>query len=153
VRRLDDAIFATRRQGLPLSVLFLDLDHFKRINDTHGHPVGDACLVAVTAAIGMLTQPEHLLGRIGGEEFLLLLPGCTSRHARDIGEQIRRQVEADCATVAGATVTLTLSVGVVECGPADNAASLIRRADEAMYQAKHEGRNRVVVVGDRRRIA
>lgn len=148
VRRLDDAIVDSRRRRLPLSVLFLDLDHFKRINDNHGHPVGDACLAAVTAAIGSQTQAEHLLGRIGGEEFLLLLPGCNRRHARDIGEQIRRQVEAGCRTVKDATVALTLSVGVVECGPSDNAASLIRRADEAMYQAKHEGRNRVVVLGD-----
>lgn len=149
VRRLDDAIVDSRRQRLPLSVLFLDLDHFKRINDSHGHPVGDACLAAVTEAIRTQTQAEHLLGRIGGEEFLLLLPSCNRRHARDMGEQIRRQVEADCRTVRGATVALTLSIGVVECGPTDNATSLIQRADEAMYQAKHEGRNRVVVLGDR----
>lgn len=152
VRRLDIAIVDTRRQRLPLSVLFLDLDHFKRINDSRGHTVGDACLVAVTGTIRIETQAEHLLGRIGGEEFLLLLPGCNRRHARDIGEQIRRRVEADCQTVNGATVALTLSVGVVECGPTDNAASLIQRADEAMYQAKHEGRNRVVVLGDRVRV-
>ena len=149
VRRLDIAIVDARRQRLPLSVFFLDLDHFKRINDSRGHTVGDACLVAVTETIRIETQAEHLLGRIGGEEFLLLLPGCNRRHARDIGEQIRRRIEADCQTVNGATVALTLSVGVVECGPTDNAKSLIRRADEAMYQAKHEGRNRVVVLGDR----
>lgn len=148
LRRLDDAIFDARRKRLPLSVLFLDLDHFKRINDNHGHPVGDACLTAVTAAIAVETQAEHLLGRMGGEEFLLLLPGCNRRHARDIGEQIRLQVEAKCRTVRDATVALTLSIGVVECGPNDNAATLIQRADEAMYQAKHQGRNRVVVLGD-----
>ena len=151
VRLLDDAIVDTRRKRLPLSVLFLDLDHFKRINDSHGHPVGDVCLAAVTEVIRIETRSEHQLGRIGGEEFLLLLPSCNRRHARDIGEQIRRQVEADCRTVQGATVALTLSIGVVECGPTDNAASLIQHADEAMYQAKHEGRNRVVVLGDRAR--
>jgi len=148
MRRLDDAVVDARRQRLPLSVLFLDLDHFKRINDNHGHPVGDACLAAVTGAIGFQTQAEHLLGRMGGEEFLLLLPGCNRRHARDIGEQIRQQVEASCQTVRGAAVALTLSIGVVECGPSDDAASLVQRADEAMYQAKHEGRNRVVALGD-----
>lgn len=149
VRRLDDAILDARRKRLPLSVLFLDLDHFKRINDNHGHPVGDACLAAVTETIGSQTQAEHLLGRMGGEEFLLLLPGCNRRHARDIGEHIRKQIEDRCRTVKGATVALTLSIGVVECGPGDNAATLIKRADEAMYQAKHEGRNRVVALGDR----
>ncbi len=147
LRRLDNAIFDARRKRLPLSVLFLDLDHFKRINDTHGHPIGDACLAAVTEAIAAETQAEHLLGRMGGEEFLLLLPGCNRRHARDIGEQIRLQVEASCQTVRCANVDLTLSIGVVECGPADNAATLIQRADEAMYLAKHQGRNRVVAVG------
>jgi diguanylate cyclase (GGDEF)-like protein len=146
VRRLDDAILHARRHRLPLSVLFLDLDHFKRINDNHGHPIGDACLAAVTEAISAETQAEHLLGRMGGEEFLLLLPSCNRRHARDIGEQIRRQVEINCRTVRSATVALTLSIGVVECGPTDNAASLIQRADEAMYQAKHQGRNRVVAL-------
>ena len=148
LRRLDAAIIDARRKRLPLSVLFLDLDLFKRINDNHGHPVGDACLNAVTEAIATETQAEHLLGRMGGEEFLLLLPGCNRRHARDIGEQIRRQVEASCETVRSAKVALTLSIGVVECGPSDTTATLIQRADDAMYQAKHEGRNRVVAIGD-----
>jgi diguanylate cyclase (GGDEF)-like protein len=85
-------------------------------------------------------------GRIGGEEFLLLLPGSARRHARDLAERIRKQVEANCARVQDAPVALTLSIGVVECQPQDGATSLLRRADEAMYQAKHEGRNRVVVL-------
>jgi diguanylate cyclase (GGDEF)-like protein len=146
IRALDRAIVETRRKRLPLSVLFLDLDHFKRINDTQGHPVGDACLCAVTEVIRSQTMPEHPLGRIGGEEFLLLLPACSRRHARDVAEQIRIEVAARCATVKDAPVELTLSIGVVECGSADGATSLIARADEAMYEAKHAGRNRVVVL-------
>jgi diguanylate cyclase (GGDEF)-like protein len=147
--RLDRAIGESRERRLPLSVLFLDLDHFKRINDTHGHAVGDACLGAVTEVIRSEMQPEQSLGRIGGEEFLLLLPGAARRQARDLAERIREQVALRCAEVQGAPVALTLSIGVVECQPADNTASLLQRADEAMYQAKHEGRNRVVVL-DRR---
>ena len=147
--RLDRAIGESRQRRLPLSVLFLDLDHFKRINDTHGHAVGDACLGAVTEVIRSEMQPEQSLGRIGGEEFLLLLPGAARRQARDLAERIREQVALRCAEVQGAPVALTLSIGVVECQPADNTASLLQRADEAMYQAKHEGRNRVVVL-DRR---
>ena len=149
MRRLDRAIGDHRERGLPLSVLFLDLDHFKRINDTHGHAVGDACLVAVTLVVRSEMQPEQSLGRIGGEEFLLLMPGASRRHARDLAERIRGQVELRCAEVQGAPVALTLSIGVVECQPADNSASLLQRADEAMYRAKHEGRNRVVVLDSR----
>jgi diguanylate cyclase (GGDEF)-like protein len=149
MRRLDRAIGENRERRLPLSVLFLDLDHFKRINDTHGHAVGDACLVAVTEAIRGEMQPEQSLGRIGGEEFLLLMPGAARRHARDLAERIREQVALRCAEVQGAPVALTLSIGVVECQAVDNTASLLQRADEAMYRAKHEGRNRVVVLDSR----
>lgn len=149
MRRLDRAIVDSHFRRLPLSVLFLDLDHFKRINDTHGHAIGDACLSAVTETIRSEMQPEQQLGRIGGEEFLLLLPGLSRRHARDLAERIRTEVEARCAKVQGAPVALTLSIGVVECQPDDGAASLLQRADEAMYRAKHEGRNRVVVLDSR----
>ncbi|HEU0307348.1 MAG TPA: diguanylate cyclase [Lysobacter sp.] len=146
MRRLDQAIADSRLGRMPLSVLFLDLDHFKRINDTHGHAIGDACLCAVTETIHAEMQPEQNLGRIGGEEFLLLMPGSSRRQARDLAERIRKEVEACCAKVQGAPVALTLSIGVVECQAQDDAASLLRRADDAMYQAKHEGRNRVVVL-------
>jgi diguanylate cyclase (GGDEF)-like protein len=146
MRRLDHAITESRQDGVPLSVLFLDLDHFKRINDTHGHAIGDACLCAVTEAIREEMQPEQKLGRLGGEEFLLLMPGYNRRHARDLAERIRELVEVACARVRKAPVGLTLSVGVVECGSSDTAGTLVQRADEAMYQAKHEGRNRVVVL-------
>ena len=146
MRRLHAAIAASRAQRLSLSVLFLDLDHFKRINDTYGHAVGDACLCAVTETIRAETQAEQSVGRIGGEEFLLLLPGFARRHARDLAERIREQVALRCAMVQGAPVALTLSIGVVECHASDDTASLLQRADEAMYQAKHDGRNRVVVL-------
>jgi diguanylate cyclase (GGDEF)-like protein len=149
MRRLDAAISEVRIGRLPLSVLFLDLDHFKRINDTHGHAIGDACLCAVTEAIQAEMQPEQMLGRIGGEEFLLLLPAASRRQARDLAERIRAQIEFRCANVHGAPVALTLSIGVVECQPQDGTASLLQRADEAMYRAKHEGRNRVVVLDSR----
>ena len=149
MRRLDRAIGENRKLRMPLSVLFLDLDHFKRINDTHGHAVGDACLGAVTEVIRSEMQPEQSLGRIGGEEFLLLLPGAARRQARDLAERIREQVALRCAEVQRAPEALTLSIGVVECQPSDDTASLLQRADEAMYRAKHEGRNRVVVLDNR----
>ncbi|WP_158549407.1 GGDEF domain-containing protein [Lysobacter silvisoli] len=146
INRLDRAVADARRKRQPLSVLFLDLDHFKAINDRYGHPVGDACLCAVTESIHSETMPAYQLGRIGGEEFLLLLPGIGRLAARDTAEQIRRKVERRCGEVKGMPVALTLSIGVVESGPDDSAASLIQRADAAMYTAKHEGRNRVVLL-------
>lgn len=146
ITRLNRAVADSRRKRQPLSVLFLDLDHFKAINDTYGHPVGDACLCAVTESIHSETMPIYQLGRIGGEEFLLLLPGVGNAVALDTAEQIRRKVERRCCEVKGVKVALTLSIGVVECGPEDSAATLIQRADAAMYRAKHEGRNRVVLL-------
>ena len=146
ITRLNRAVADARRKRQALSVLFLDLDHFKAINDTYGHPVGDACLCAVTESIHSETMPVYQLGRIGGEEFLLLLPGVGDAVARDTAEQIRRKVERRCREVKGVPVALTLSIGVVECGPEDSAATLIQRADAAMYRAKHEGRNRVVLL-------
>ena len=146
MRRLEHAIGDSRHARVPLAVLVQDLDHFKRINDTHGHAIGDACLIAVTDAIREEMQADQKLGRIGGEEFLLLMPGYSRRHARDLAERIRELVEVACARVRKAQVGLTLSIGVVECGNGDGAGSLLQRADEAMYQAKHEGRNRVVVL-------
>ena len=146
ITRLNRAVVEARRKRQSLAVLFLDLDHFKAINDSYGHPVGDACLCAVTESIHSETMPAYQLGRIGGEEFLLLLPGVSDVVARETAEQIRRKVERRCREVKGMPVALTLSIGVVECGPDDSAATLIQRADAAMYKAKHEGRNRVVML-------
>ena len=142
--RLDWALTAAEGEYLSLSVLFLDLDHFKRINDTHGHAVGDACLGALVRILTAELQFGDKLGRLGGEEFLVLLPGANRRRARDIAEHIRRSVEHRCREIAGLPLGLTVSVGVAEAHRRDTAASLIARADHAMYQAKRAGRNRVV---------
>jgi diguanylate cyclase (GGDEF)-like protein len=144
-RQLEREMAEARRTDGDLSLLFLDLDHFKQINDTHGHAVGDACLRAmVRASVG---EMQHLdtIGRLGGEEFLVLLPGSNRRHARDAAERIRRTIETRCATVADRPVALTLSIGVAEFGHNDTREALLRRADQALYEAKRSGRNRVVV--------
>ena len=127
--------------------MYLDLDLFKRINDDHGHAVGDACLRAlVRVAAGEMKYGDQL-GRLGGEEFLLVLPGSNHHEARDLAERIRRRVESECADVADLAIALTVSIGVAQCGIDDTRASLIARADLAMYAAKHGGRNRVVGPG------
>lgn len=137
-----DAAVAT---GEPLALLFLDLDRFKQVNDTHGHAIGDACLQAmVRAAVGELGHRDAI-GRYGGEEFLVVSPGSGRRQARDLGERIRAAVQARCASVAGAPVALTVSIGAAERLPGDTPEALLQRADQAQYAAKHGGRNRVVL--------
>ena len=146
-RRLEWALAATHDDYLPLAVLFLDLDHFKRINDTHGHAVGDGCLGALVRIIATELQYGDQIGRLGGEEFLLVLPGVDRRRARDIAEHIRSSVELRCRQIAGLPLVMTVSIGVAESRRDDTVSDLIARADAAMYAAKRAGRNRVMTSG------
>lgn len=141
--RLDWAILERQREHIPLSLLFVDLDFFKKINDRHGHAVGDQCLRAVTRVISEQFQYGDQLGRLGGEEFVLVLTGVSAPGAARIGERVRARIERECAWVDGIAVGVTASIGVAECVGADTVASLIKRADEAMYRAKRAGGNRV----------
>jgi diguanylate cyclase (GGDEF)-like protein len=143
--RLDWAVLNTRREQLPLSLLFLDLDDFKQVNDRHGHAAGDNCLRAVVRAISAELHYGDHLGRLGGEEFVLGLPGADRTRDMATAEHLRKKIETECRNVEGIEVALTVSIGVAECNAADTVASLIKRADKAMYVAKHGGRNRVAV--------
>ncbi|RZJ11730.1 MAG: GGDEF domain-containing protein [Rubrivivax sp.] len=127
------------RQGRPLAVLMLDLDHFKQINDKHGHLVGDRVLVDfVTRAHAVLRRPS-VLGRYGGEEFVALLPDTDAAQAVAVAERLRASTCADPALPC-----CHVSIGVASARAADSLGTLINRADEALYQAKAQGRNRVV---------
>jgi diguanylate cyclase (GGDEF)-like protein len=143
-RRLDWALAASQGDYQALAVLFLDIDHFKHINDTHGHAVGDACLGALVRIVTAELAYGDQVGRLGGEEFLLVLPGADRRRGRDVAEHIRRMVESRCRQIAGVPLEMTVSIGVAESRPNDTVADLIARADAAMYAAKRGGRNRVV---------
>ena len=143
--RLDWAVLNTRRERLPLSLLFLDVDDFKQVNDRHGHAVGDNCLRAVVRAISAELRYGDQLGRLGGEEFVLGLPDADRTRAMATAEHLRRKIESECRDVEGVEVALTVSIGVAECNATDTVASLIKRADKAMYVAKHGGRNRVAM--------
>lgn len=145
-RRSCDRILAeelprVRRYGRPLSVLLLDIDHFKRINDEHGHSVGDAVLRDVAARMRAILRASDSLVRWGGEEFLVILPETDLAGACVAAERIRRAIAAE---PAAAGVVATVSVGAAELRPGDGGHdALIRRADHYLYEAKRSGRNRV----------
>jgi len=136
------------REGTPLSVLIIDLDHFKSINDTHGHPFGDRCLTAAAQALrGALHRSGDVLARYGGEEFAALLPGTDAQAAHSVAERLRQSVAAIALTHEGKAVTLACSIGASTLVPApmSSPSTAVSRADKALYQAKQQGRNRVVV--------
>lgn len=130
----------SRRTGQPLAFLMMDLDHFKAVNDTHGHQVGDRVLVEFVAKVQRQLRKTDLLGRFGGEEFALVLPGTALEPALTVAERIRKA----CIPRDG-EVGCTVSIGVTLSLPEnDTLDKMLARADSALYQAKHSGRNRVV---------
>ena len=138
-----------RREGQPVSFVMLDLDHFKRVNDRHGHVVGDAVLRAVAACARARLRGSDVLGRLGGEEFGLVLPATGVVGARHLAEQVRLAVEAlELKGDGGHALRVTLSSGVAEAAREDTPETLMHLADKALYQAKQKGRNRVVVADD-----
>lgn len=128
------------------AILMLDLDHFKAVNDTHGHDVGDAVLVAVAGALEACARGDDFPGRLGGEEFAVLLPGTDLEGARRAGERVRSAIAALVLPLAdGGTLRVTSSVGVAPLGRDLKAA--LDAADQALYAAKRGGRDQVVVAG------
>jgi diguanylate cyclase (GGDEF)-like protein len=140
--RLRAAFLQARESGEPLSLLFLDLDHFKRVNDSYGHRAGDQCLRAVIGPIASELRQGDALGRYGGEEFLVVLPGAGAGNAQIVAERIRGRVQDMPMLVSGTRIGLTLSVGIAALEedvltPDD----LLERADAALYRSKSAGRN------------
>ena len=139
-----------RRTGTPLAFALLDLDHFKRVNDQHGHRSGDAVLKAFANTVRARLRASDAFGRTGGEEFGLVLPGTDLAGARWLLETIRREVEAIAVpSDSGQPVRVTVSAGVAmaDQGAALAADRLYGRADQALYEAKRAGRNRVEAFG------
>jgi diguanylate cyclase (GGDEF)-like protein len=135
------ALSDIHRQQKPACMLFLDADHFKQLNDDYGHAAGDAALIALAAAIRGQMRPNDLIGRIGGEEFAILLPGVDLEQANLRAEQLRLAVRA----ILRPDGLLTVSIGVAEDGRVgDDIESLLARADQAMRQAKRNGRDQII---------
>lgn len=141
----DKAIAASKRHGRALSLLILDIDHFKRINDQFGHEAGDLALCRLVELVQEVMHESDVLARIGGEEFVLILPDSDERAAVDFAERIRRRLNDANFSISGWAVPLRVSIGVGTLGPEiSNLETLLRETDHAMYEAKRSGRDRVV---------
>jgi diguanylate cyclase (GGDEF)-like protein len=144
--RLEDAVFAARRYGSGLALAMCDIDFFKRVNDTYGHPAGDAVLREVCHRIAGCVRKADTAVRYGGEEFMLILPEADANSLSTIGENIRQAVADSPISlgIAGGSLPITMSIGIAAFHAADDSGeSLIARADQALYRAKKNGRNRV----------
>ena len=151
-RALEEALLAqtqrSRRSGEPFCVLMLDADHFKNINDRHGHAVGDLALKHLAALVRDHMREVDRFGRFGGEEFLVVLPGLTLEGALPVAERLRALIAAAPLRHGDAVIALSVSIGIAEWGGAEEEMSrLVVRADAALYQAKRHGRDRVASAG------
>jgi two-component system cell cycle response regulator len=134
-----------RRNAEPIAVLIIDIDHFKSVNDGHGHDAGDVVLRQVADRMVRSVRLEDMVGRWGGEEFLVVLPNTATQGAAELAERLRQIVgEEPCRLPDGGAMQVTISLGCA-ASVMDDAGTLVRSADAAMYEAKESGRNRVVV--------
>jgi diguanylate cyclase (GGDEF)-like protein len=136
-----------QRQSYPITLLVLDIDHFKNVNDTYGHLAGDECLKTVASEIdGLFNRPSDVVARYGGEEFVIVLPYVNEENAAAKAEQVRAQIENLIMTADGHQISVTVSIGWVSTIPLEGmtSRSLVSRADKALYEAKSGGRNRVI---------
>jgi diguanylate cyclase (GGDEF)-like protein len=149
VDSLDQQVALAERLGAPLALLMLDLDHFKVLNDTHGHHAGDLALSTFARTLVSNIRRADLAARYGGEEFVVVMPNTSAAEAFLVAEKIRVAVSAsDISLPGGAAVHLTVSIGVAAYPEnAESAPELFSRADEALYRAKRTGRQRTCVAG------
>jgi diguanylate cyclase (GGDEF)-like protein len=143
---LERSLARAAREERPLGLVLIDLDHFKTVNDAYGHLAGDAVLREAARRLKSAVRVYDDVGRYGGEEFLVVLPGCDEQGATSLAERMREQLEAEPVVVHDAAVTITGSFGVVTAvDPSQTTPeALVHTADDALYAAKRAGRNRVI---------
>jgi diguanylate cyclase (GGDEF)-like protein len=141
LEQLDREVSRAKRYRRELSLILFDIDHFKQINDTYGHLAGDYVLKQLATVIKGKIRREDILARYGGEEFAIVLPEIDGNNALQFAEKIRRLVEKAPFKFEDTKIAVTVSVGVATCSDNDDAASLIKRTDEKLYEAKGAGRN------------
>lgn len=144
MEQVEQELARHQRYRKPASLVMLDLDHFKRINDTYGHAAGDAVLCHCTALTHQVLRRVDALGRLGGEEFAILLPHTPLEGAREFAERLRERIVAMPAQHEGVAIPYSTSLGVTDFSPGDSPDSILARADAALYLAKEGGRNRVI---------
>ena len=142
--QLELEINGAKREGKTLGIILIDIDHFKIINDTYGHQVGDMVLKNFASFLSRHSRSNDFMGRYGGEEFILCLPGVNTEEALKIAERLRQSVQEHMIPVPGLkplNITASFGVAVLKVSEGENLESLIKRADKALYRAKEEGRN------------
>ena len=139
-------VLRARRIGSPVGVMAIDVDHFKRVNDTLGHEVGDSALRGVAEVLASCVREEDIACRAGGEEFVIILPGTGKTALRSRAEAVRKTIEAASITAGEGTLKLTVSIGLASFPSfGDGGQAVLRAADVALYKAKAAGRNRVIM--------
>ncbi len=145
-QRIKEEFARYRRYGMTYSLVLLDVDHFKKLNDQYGHRAGDKCLKEIIKRVKSCTRSTDFIARYGGEEFVIVLTGTNKAGAYVVAEKVRRVIEKTRFSFQNNTLPVTISLGVSEISPADkDVDAIFSRADTAMYRAKSEGRNRVCV--------
>jgi diguanylate cyclase (GGDEF)-like protein len=145
---LKQRIAQLKRQNAPFSALLVDIDHFKSVNDRLGHDAGDAILVAVAKELRGALRDMDVLCRIGGEEFVIVLPGTDTEAASLAGERLRKAIESANLLFNDKVIPISVSIGLTTAVAMDTQESMLKRADEALYAAKRSGRNRCFIMSN-----
>ncbi len=143
----DRELAITTRSTQPLAILMFDVDHFKKVNDTHGHLAGDQVLIKISSLISATLRKSDVFARYGGEEFVILMPNTSEKDAANLSERVRNLIASEPIAAEEKAIPVTISLGLATFLPDDQTSLvlLIDQADQALYIAKHDGRNRLVI--------
>jgi diguanylate cyclase (GGDEF)-like protein len=143
----EEEVIRTIQTDQPLSAILLDLDQFKQVNDTYGHAIGDHALIEITRVLQESLRQGEIIGRYGGDEFAIILPGSTCEHARQIAERILEKLKSQSVSTKKGHIYITVSLGIAELAQSaeKNLDELLELADQALYQAKNAGRHQFFI--------